>query len=75
MDEILRMLKRSAPAPGSERVLLPGEIETANERRHRRTGVPLRASVIAQLEALGQELAVPFPDPCPAIDSVEPMQP
>ena len=75
MDEILRMLKRSAPAPGNERVLVPGEIEMANERRHRRTGVPLRASVIAQLDALGQQLAVPFPDPRRTIASVEPMQP
>lgn len=75
MDEILRMLKQSPPAPGNERVLLPGEIETANERQYRRTGVPLRPAVIAQLADLGHPLKVPFPDPCPTIAPVEPMQP
>jgi LDH2 family malate/lactate/ureidoglycolate dehydrogenase len=75
MDEILRMLKRSAPAPGNERVLVPGEIEMANERRHRRDGVPLRDSVAAQLDALGRELAVPFPVPRSPIASAESMQP
>lgn len=75
MDEILRMLKHSPPAPGNERVLLPGEIEMANERQYRRTGVPLRPAVIAQLADLGHPLKVSFPDPCPTIAPVEPMQP
>jgi LDH2 family malate/lactate/ureidoglycolate dehydrogenase len=63
MDEILRMLKASPPAPGYERVLGPGEIELAHEQRHRQSGIVLARSVVSQLTALGEELDVAFPAP------------
>lgn len=62
MDEIVRMLRASAPAPDAERVLAPGEIERQNETKNRVLGVPLVPSVIEQLLELGTELNVSFPD-------------
>ena len=62
MDEIVRMLKSSLPAPDTERVLAPGEIEQQNEAANRVLGVPLVPSVIDQLAALGAEVNVSFPN-------------
>jgi LDH2 family malate/lactate/ureidoglycolate dehydrogenase len=64
MDAILRMLKAAPPAPdGTGRVLVPGEIELANEANNRTHGVVLAASIAAQLARLGEELGVSFPAP------------
>ena len=63
MDDILRMLKASPPAPGQERVLGPGEIELAHEQVNRQSGIALARSVVSQLTALGEELGVEFPAP------------
>jgi len=63
MDEILIMLKNSAPAAGIARVLVPGEIERQNEARNRAMGVPLVPSIVAQLANLATELGLPFPEP------------
>ena len=63
MDAILEMLKACPPAPGSERVLAPGEIEAATERARLEEGIPLAAPVTAQLGRLGAELGVTFPEP------------
>jgi len=61
MDEIVRMLKSSPPAPDVERILAPGEIERQNEASNRMLGVPLVPSVIDQLTALGAEFNASFP--------------
>jgi LDH2 family malate/lactate/ureidoglycolate dehydrogenase len=63
MDEILHMLKSSAPAAGNERVLASGEIERQNEARNRARGVPLVPSIVAQLTNLATELGLTFPAP------------
>jgi LDH2 family malate/lactate/ureidoglycolate dehydrogenase len=63
MDAVLKMLKASPPAPGSERVLAPGEIELAHESRARQHGIELAAAIAGQLAHLGAELGVPFPSP------------
>jgi len=61
MDEILGMLRACPPAPGVERVLLPGEIEAQEEARSLQLGVPMVREVVQQLVALGTEVGVPFP--------------
>jgi LDH2 family malate/lactate/ureidoglycolate dehydrogenase len=72
MDAVLRMLKASPPAPdGSGRVLVPGEIELAEESRNRAQGVALAAPIVAQLSRLGQELGVAFPVHLPAVPHPE----
>jgi len=63
MDDILRMLKASPPAPGGERVLVPGEIEFAHESRARTHGIALAGPIVGQLATLGEELGVPLPSP------------
>jgi LDH2 family malate/lactate/ureidoglycolate dehydrogenase len=63
MDAILKMLRSSPPAPGTSRVLVPGEIELANESRARREGIELHAAIGGQLASLGEELGVPWPSP------------
>ena len=61
MDAILGMLKASPPAPGLERVLLPGEIEMQQEARNREQGISLADEIAAQLAKLGEEVGVKFP--------------
>jgi LDH2 family malate/lactate/ureidoglycolate dehydrogenase len=63
MDTILRMLKSAPPVPGVPRVLVPGEIELANEARMRAEGIPLAEEIASQLERLGAELGVAFFSP------------
>jgi LDH2 family malate/lactate/ureidoglycolate dehydrogenase len=63
MDEELRMLKSSPPAPGTSRVLAPGEVEAAAESRNRELGIPLPENVREQLVDLGVKLGVDFPFP------------
>jgi LDH2 family malate/lactate/ureidoglycolate dehydrogenase len=72
MDEILHMLKSSAPASGNERVLAPGEIERQNEVRNRALGVPLVPSIVAQLTNLATELGLTFPEPIKETVEVRP---
>ena len=66
MDAILVMLKSAPPAAGCERVLVPGEIELAHERRHREQGIPLAPAIEAQLVDLGGSVGVAFPAPLAA---------
>lgn len=69
MDSILKMLKAAPPAPGGERVLVPGEIEFANERRMRKQGIALGEPIVRQLAKLSEELGVPLPSPLAAVPS------
>jgi len=61
MDEILQLLKSSAPSPGILRVQVPGEPEAANESRNRRLGTPLAPEVVQELISVGKECGVTFP--------------
>jgi LDH2 family malate/lactate/ureidoglycolate dehydrogenase len=63
MDAILGMLKAVPAAPGVERVLVPGDIELANEARLREEGIGLPPAIASQLARFGESLAVPFPSP------------
>ena len=63
MDAILSMLKAAPPAPGAERVMVPGEIELANEASARTHGIALPSAIATQLAQFGELMAVPFPSP------------
>ena len=63
MDELIRDLRSTKPAPGFERVLVPGEKEYHTERERRIKGIPLHPNVVGPLIALGEELGVSFPEP------------
>ena len=63
MDEALRLLRNSPPAPGVERVLIPGELEATTEADNRARGVPLPPATAESLVALGQQTGAEFPAP------------
>jgi LDH2 family malate/lactate/ureidoglycolate dehydrogenase len=46
MDETLRTLRSTSPAPGEERVLYPGLLEAEALRERRAHGIPLHKEVI-----------------------------
>jgi LDH2 family malate/lactate/ureidoglycolate dehydrogenase len=61
MEEILQLLKSSAPSPGFLRVQAPGEPEAANESRNRQQGILLAPEVVQELILAGRECGVAFP--------------
>lgn len=61
MDAILGMLKAAPAGPGVDRVLVPGEIELANEARLREQGIDLPPQIATELARFGESLGVPFP--------------
>jgi LDH2 family malate/lactate/ureidoglycolate dehydrogenase len=61
MDEVLAMLKSSAPALGVARVLAPGELELDTEARNWQMGLPLAEEVVRQLIDIGNQVSVEFP--------------
>lgn len=58
-------VKRVRHAPGTEEVLLPGELEARAERDARRLGVPLAREVIGLLEGYADEARILCPWPRP----------
>lgn len=63
-DSLARGIASAPPAPGFDRVELPGGPERTTLAERSRTGIPLPAGVIAELTQLGDELGLPF-DPRP----------
>lgn len=63
IDEIHAVEKKE----GVTRIYVPGEIEMETTRRRLREGIPLPDAVVQELQALGRELHVPFPSPCPRV--------
>ncbi|HVR29373.1 MAG TPA: Ldh family oxidoreductase [Thermoanaerobaculia bacterium] len=58
MDEYLRALRETPPAPGQDRVLYAGLLEHETEGERRRDGIPLHRDVVDFLDRLGAELGV-----------------
>jgi LDH2 family malate/lactate/ureidoglycolate dehydrogenase len=56
MDEFVRGLKATPPAPGYERVLVAGQLEWETEQRRRQTGIPLHPEVIEWFDRICDEL-------------------
>lgn len=59
-DRLFSTLRAAAPAEGSERVYIPGDLEFAAEAERRREGIPLHPKVVAELETLARSCKVPF---------------
>jgi L-2-hydroxycarboxylate dehydrogenase (NAD+) len=60
IDDVVRTLRATRPAPGTSGPLLPGDPEREAERVRRRDGIPLLGSVAADLRALAQRTATAF---------------
>ena len=58
MEQLVREIKESPLAPGSERIYLPGEIEWEFEERRRREGIPVPPEVLAELRQVGERYGV-----------------
>jgi LDH2 family malate/lactate/ureidoglycolate dehydrogenase len=59
MGDFADMVKSRALRPGFKEILLPGEQEARRAKRKAAEGVPLDDEVLADLNALGQELNIP----------------
>ena len=60
MDDFLRGLSETRPAPGHERVVYPGLLEAEEERERRETGIPYHAEVIDWFREIEVELGFAF---------------
>ena len=59
MDDTLRALKNTKPAPGHERVYYPGLPEYEDEQDRRLNGIPLHREVIEWFGHITSELSLP----------------
>ena len=60
MDEFRQGLKSTPPAPGQDRVLVPGQPEWEMEEERRAKGIPLHTEVVDWLRGLCDDLHVTF---------------
>ena len=59
MDQTLRALRTTEPAPGHDRVVYAGMPEHEDERDRRANGIPLHREVVQWFDEAAEELAVP----------------
>ncbi len=60
MDAMLQSLGAAPPAPGQDRVYMPGEIEHETAEQRRRTGIPLTDQELSDLRELSSTYGVPL---------------
>lgn len=58
IDNWIRRFRSAKPAPGQEKVLIPGDVEREMETIRRKEGIPLFDSVVEELKAVGEKLGV-----------------
>ena len=58
MDKWIRRFRNATPAPGHEKVLIPGDPEREMEAERLTQGIPLLPSVVEDLKALANKLNV-----------------
>jgi LDH2 family malate/lactate/ureidoglycolate dehydrogenase len=59
MDDALRTLRTTKPAPGYERVFYPGLSEHEEEQERRANGIPLHREVVEWFNGITAELSLP----------------
>jgi ureidoglycolate dehydrogenase (NAD+) len=60
MEHLIAEMHAAEPAPGVERVLVPGELEHRNERRALAHGLDLDDVIVAHLEPVARDLGLPL---------------
>lgn len=60
MDEWLKFLKSTKPAPGHDRVLYPGLLEAETEKTNRAQGIPLHTEVLSWFQSICKELSISY---------------
>lgn len=61
MDNWIGRFRNATPAPGHDRVMIPGDPEREMEAVRATEGIPLVASVAEDLKALGEKMGIAFP--------------
>jgi LDH2 family malate/lactate/ureidoglycolate dehydrogenase len=62
IDDLIRTLRKTRPAPGTSGPLIPGDPEREAEALRRREGIPLTEPVIEELRDISARTGVPFGD-------------
>lgn len=62
MDNWITRFRNAIPAPGHEKVLIPGDPEREMELQRRAVGIPLHESVVSDLKGLAERLKIDFID-------------
>jgi L-2-hydroxycarboxylate dehydrogenase (NAD+) len=60
VDDWVRTLRATRPAPGTPGVVIPGDPEREAEAERRVTGIPLLPAVVADLQSLAARTGIPF---------------
>lgn len=60
MDKWIERFRNAKPAPGHEKVLIPGDPEREMEKVREAEGIPLQDSMVKELKDLGMKFGVPF---------------
>lgn len=58
MDNWITRFRNAKPAPGQDRVLIPGDPEREYERERMEKGIPIVASVVDDLKAVGEKFGI-----------------
>jgi LDH2 family malate/lactate/ureidoglycolate dehydrogenase len=61
VDEMIDLMHLCPPAPGVDRIYVPGEIEYETERRRKAEGIPINTTLKDELSALAAKLGVSSP--------------
>ena len=61
MDDFIRTMKATPPAPGHERVMVPGQPEHEASLDRSANGIPLHKDVVQWLKDTASEMSIPFP--------------
>ncbi|MBL0883463.1 MAG: Ldh family oxidoreductase [Chitinophagaceae bacterium] len=60
MDNWIKRFRNAKPAPGQDRVLIPGDPEREYEQERMEKGIPIVASVVDDLKAVGEKFGIPW---------------
>lgn len=58
VDRLVDRIHGSAPAPGVDRIYVPGERSAEVARERMRNGIPIRTDLVAELDRFGAEIGV-----------------
>jgi LDH2 family malate/lactate/ureidoglycolate dehydrogenase len=58
VDEMIELMRSCPPAPGADRIYVPGEIELETQKQRGARGIPVSEALRKELVALGRELEV-----------------
>lgn len=61
IDNWIKRFRSAKPAPGHEKVLIPGDIERETEIIRKKEGIPLFESVVEDLKEMGEKMGVELP--------------